>query len=123
MAAIVCRFPRERRGSHKPDVRKSRGQDLLYGEAPVPVVSFGIFAPFGIPQNDNATRLQKRHPTVESLPCAAWRLVAIEQEQINGKFPRRCDPSRSPGMHLYPASKVSFPDIRFEVISERPASE
>jgi hypothetical protein len=78
MAAIVCRFPRERRGSHKPDVRKSRGQDLLYGEAPVAIVSFGIFPRPRIPQNDNATRLQKRHPTVESLLCAAWRLVAIE---------------------------------------------
>jgi len=78
MAAMVCRFPRERRGPHKPDVREPRGEDLLYDEAPVPIVSFGIFTRLRIPQNDNATGLQKWHPTVESLPCAAWRLVAIE---------------------------------------------
>jgi hypothetical protein len=78
VAAIVCCFPCERRGPHKPDVRESRGEDLLYDQSPVPIVSFGIFTRLRIPQNDNATGLQKWHPTVESLPCAAWRLVAIE---------------------------------------------
>jgi hypothetical protein len=76
--AMVRRFPRERCGSHKPDVREPRRQDLLYDKAPVPIVSFGIFTRLGIPQNDNAIGLQKWHPTVESLPCTAWRLVAIE---------------------------------------------
>jgi hypothetical protein len=78
MAAMVCRFPRERRCPNKPDVCESRGQDLLYGKAPVSIVPFGIFTRLRIPQNDNAARLQKWHPTVESLPCAVWRLVAIE---------------------------------------------
>ena len=96
---------------------------MLYNEAPVAIVSFGILTRSRIPQNDNATRLQKWRPTVESLPCAARRLVAIEQEQINRKFPSRRDVGRSPGVHLYPAAKVSSPDIRFEVISERSAAE
>jgi hypothetical protein len=78
MATVVCRFPRERRGPHKSDVREPRGEDSLYDEASVSIVSFGIFTRLRIPQNDNATGLQKWHPTVESLPCAAGRLVAIE---------------------------------------------
>ena len=35
MLIMVCRFPRERRGPHEPDVDKPRGKDLLYDEAPV----------------------------------------------------------------------------------------
>jgi hypothetical protein len=78
IAAMVCRFPRECRGAHEPDVREPGGKDLLHDKAPVPVVSFGVFTRPRIPQDHNATRLQKWHPTVESLPCATWRLVAIE---------------------------------------------
>jgi hypothetical protein len=78
IAVVISGFPRERGGPHKPDVREARRDDLLYDEAPMPIVSFSIFTRLRIPQNDNATGLQKWHPTVESLPCAAWRLVAIE---------------------------------------------
>jgi hypothetical protein len=78
MAAMVCRLPRESRGAHKSDVRELRREDFLHDEAPMPIVSLGVFAWLRIPQNDNATGLQKWHPTVESLSCATWRLVAIE---------------------------------------------
>jgi hypothetical protein len=75
---MICRFPRERRCPDKPDVREPRGKDLLYHEASVTIMPFSIFTWPCIPQNDNTTGLQKCHPTIESLPCAAWRLVAIE---------------------------------------------
>jgi hypothetical protein len=78
MTAMVRRPPREGRGTHKSDVRESRGKDFLHDEAPMPIVSLGVFAWPRIPQNDNATGLQKWHPTLESLSCAARRLVAVE---------------------------------------------
>jgi hypothetical protein len=75
---MVCGFPRERRCPHKPDLDEQRGKDLFYNEASVTIMPFSIFTRPCIPQNDNTTGLQKWHPIVESLPCAAWRLVAIE---------------------------------------------
>jgi hypothetical protein len=78
IAAVICRFPRERRCPNKPDVCEPRGEDLLYDEAPMTIVPFSIFTRLRIPQNNSATGLQKRHPAIESIPRTAWRLVAIK---------------------------------------------
>ena len=123
MAAEVCRLLRERRCPDKPDICELRRDNLLQDQAPVAIVPFNIFTRLCIPQYDNTSGLQKWHPTLESLPRPAWRLIAIEQEQIDRKLPSRGDFSGSPLVHLYPATEASSPDIRFEVSPHRPAAE
>jgi len=57
MAITVCCFARECRGPHESDVGKPRREDFLQNEAPVAIVSFGIFPWPRIPQNNDAAGL------------------------------------------------------------------